>query len=151
MPEFVGNIRDRRVDCFLHENRKFGAKISAAVHFFASVREAAWEKELVMFTRLLCLFVMGFVVLPVFSRVDAAGGDLEKFDGKVFAVNEKSVTVGTDEDQHAFMITKDTKITLDGEPVRWADLKFGFSATVFAMRHGDNAWAAHEIAAYANE
>jgi hypothetical protein len=103
-----------------------------------------------MFTRLLCLCVMGFVALPAFSHANAAG-DLEKFDGKVFAVNEQSVTVGTDEDQHAFSMTKDTKITLDGEPVRWADLKFGFSATVFAMRQGDNAWVAHEIAAYANE
>lgn len=104
-----------------------------------------------MLTRFLCLLVMGFVALPAFSAVQSAGGDLEKFEGKVFAVNEQSVTVGTDEDQHAFMMNKDTKITLDGEPVRWADLKFGFSATVFAMRHGDNAWVAHEIAAYANE
>lgn len=104
-----------------------------------------------MFTRFLCLTVLGLAVLPAMNFAFAAGGDLEKFEGKVFAVNEQSVTVGTDEDQHAFTINKDTKITLDGEPVRWADLKFGYSATVFAMRQGDAAWVAHEIAAYANE
>ena len=104
-----------------------------------------------MFTRLLCLALLGFVALPALDRVYAAGGDLEKFEGKVFAVNEKSVTVGTDEDQRAFTFDKETKITLDGEPIRWADLKFGHSATVFAMRNGDNSWVAREIAAYANE
>jgi hypothetical protein len=105
---------------------------------------------MVMFSRrLMGLALFGFA-MSLAVGTSAFAINLEKFEGKVFSVTEKSVTVGTDEDQHGFIMNQDTKITLDGNPVRWADLKFGYSATVFAMRHGDN-WVAHEIAAYANE
>ena len=100
--------------------------------------------------RFFCLSVLGMAVATAFGGANFFIAP-EKFEGKVFAVNEQSLTVGTDEEQRAFVITKETRITLDGNPVRWSDLKFGFSATVLAMPSDDLQWIAHEVAAYANE
>lgn len=77
-------------------------------------------------------------------------GEQKTFEGKIVAASAKSVTVGDENDQHSFVFSNSTRITLDGNEAKWSDLHEGDSATVFAEQQGDT-WVATAVAAYAAE
>jgi hypothetical protein len=100
-----------------------------------------------MFTRLLAAGAAAVVLTVGMAQVATAA---EMFEGKVVAAQEKHMTLDHEDAQQVFILNAETKITLDGAPATWGDLKAKYVATVTAEKEGDQ-WVAKEIAAYVDE
>ena len=94
-------------------------------------------------------FKLAAVVVPLLcTLVERALDDEQVYSGKVLMAGEGKIVLTMGTEQLTFLVTKETKITLDGAPAELEKIKGGYTAQVKGERLGDH-FTASAIAARA--
>jgi hypothetical protein len=84
------------------------------------------------------VFRLAALVVPlIYTAVDRALDDEQVYNGKVLRAGEGQLVLTMGTEQLTFMVTKETTITLDGEPAKLEKIQHGYSAQVKGQRVGD--------------
>jgi hypothetical protein len=84
-------------------------------------------------------------------QLATGAGEMKKISGPIMSVTESQVLVQRGTESVTVLVTKDTKITLDGKDAKVGDLKMNDSAEVSAEENSDRTLTATSIKAVRGE
>ena len=84
-------------------------------------------------------------------QLATGAGEMKKISGLIMSVTESQVQVQRGTESVTVLVTKDTKITLDGKEVKVSDLKMNDNAEVSAQENSDRTFTATTIKAVRGE